>query len=237
MYCSLFSEMDDAISRSEIDRVLRGDLSDLEDFADEDEVDEEDLYVTDDVLQERLQAFEEYMSQQNILHEASEEEEEVIDDPPDVLPDANNLPPGAGNVALGDDLENVPLFDRLTRKQQKEWQKEREIRRWRVLNNNDDFSQDITNIQFSPPPLDVLLPKEYFDLLFDRTIVQNMVQQTNLYSVQQRGNSINTTIAEMEQFLGIHILSGIIHMPSYRMYWADNTRFSVIADTEIVLIL
>lgn len=55
--------MDDAISRSEIDRVLRGDLSDLEDFADEDEVDEEDLYVTEDVLQERLQAFEEYMSQ------------------------------------------------------------------------------------------------------------------------------------------------------------------------------
>lgn len=127
MYCSLFSEME-AISRSEIDRVLRGDLSHLEDFADEDEVDEEDLFVTDDVLQERLQAFKEYM--RNILHEASEEEEEVIDDPPDVLPDANNLPPVAGNVDFGDDLENVPLFDRLTRKQQKEWQKEREIRRW-----------------------------------------------------------------------------------------------------------
>lgn len=86
MYSSLFSEMDEAISRSEMDRVLRGDLAD---FADEDE---EDLFVTDDVLQERLQAFEEYLSQQNILHEASEEEEERVEEVIVIHPKSSLMP-------------------------------------------------------------------------------------------------------------------------------------------------
>ena len=34
----------------------------------------------------------------------------------------------------------------------------------------------------------------------------------------------------MEQFLGIHIMAGIVNMPSYRMYWADTTRLEPIAD-------
>jgi len=34
----------------------------------------------------------------------------------------------------------------------------------------------------------------------------------------------------MEQFLGIHIMAGILYMPNYRMYWADMTRLEPIAD-------
>jgi uncharacterized short protein YbdD (DUF466 family) len=33
----------------------------------------------------------------------------------------------------------------------------------------------------------------------------------------------------MEPFLGIHIMTGIVNMPSYRMYWADAKRFDPIA--------
>jgi hypothetical protein len=33
----------------------------------------------------------------------------------------------------------------------------------------------------------------------------------------------------MEQFLGIHIMASIVKMPSYRMHWADTTRFVRIA--------
>jgi hypothetical protein len=35
---------------------------------------------------------------------------------------------------------------------------------------------------------------------------------------------------KMEQFLAIHIMEGIVNMASYRMYWADSTRFDPIAD-------
>ena len=34
----------------------------------------------------------------------------------------------------------------------------------------------------------------------------------------------------MEQFFGILVLSGIVKMPSYRMYWATETRYAPIAD-------
>jgi hypothetical protein len=34
----------------------------------------------------------------------------------------------------------------------------------------------------------------------------------------------------MEQFLGIHIMAGVVKIPSYRMYWADTTRFAQIAN-------
>jgi len=57
-----------------------------------------------------------------------------------------------------------------------------------------------------------------------------MVYHTNLYSTQKTGSSINTTVLEMETFIGIHIYSGIVKMPSYRMYWSDSTRFDVIAN-------
>lgn len=61
-------------------------------------------------------------------------------------------------------------------------------------------------------------------------MIENIVHQTNLYSVQKRCSSVNPNKEEIEQFLGIHILSGIVHVPSYKMYWSDATRYEPIAD-------
>ena len=41
---------------------------------------------------------------------------------------------------------------------------------------------------------------------------------------------MNTNKNEMEQFLCIHIMAGIVNMPSCMMYWADMTRFDPTAD-------
>lgn len=57
-----------------------------------------------------------------------------------------------------------------------------------------------------------------------------MVYRTNLYSTQKTSSSINTTVLEMETFIGIHIYSGIVKMLSYRMYWSDCTWFDIIAN-------
>ncbi|XP_054259863.1 piggyBac transposable element-derived protein 3-like [Macrosteles quadrilineatus] len=34
----------------------------------------------------------------------------------------------------------------------------------------------------------------------------------------------------MEQYLGIHMISSIVKMPSYRMYWGEGTRYAPIAE-------
>jgi hypothetical protein len=61
-------------------------------------------------------------------------------------------------------------------------------------------------------------------------VVENFVEQSNLYCVKKKGRSVNTNKNEMEQFLGIHIMAGTVNYPSCRMYWADWTRLGPIAD-------
>jgi len=61
-------------------------------------------------------------------------------------------------------------------------------------------------------------------------VITNFVEQSNLYCVRKTGRPLNTNKNEMEQFLGIHIMAGIVNMPSYRMYWPESTRFDPIAD-------
>ena len=45
--------------------------------------------------------------------------------------------------------------------------------------------------------------------------------------------SINTNFAEIEQFLGIQMLMGLISMPAYSNYWSTRTRVNVIADNAL----
>jgi len=81
-----------------------------------------------------------------------------------------------------------------------------------------------------PPPVEPHTPLEYFKQLFDSKIVENIIYQTNLYSVQKNGNSINTNANEIEQFFGMHMCMSVIKMPAYRMYWAQYTKYSMISD-------
>lgn len=62
------------------------------------------------------------------------------------------------------------------------------------------------------------------------TIMNLFVEQTNLYSTQKSGRCVNTTYNELSNFLGIHVMSSIVRMPSYKMYWAQETRYPLIAD-------
>ena len=57
-----------------------------------------------------------------------------------------------------------------------------------------------------------------------------IAEQTNLYSVQNKGSSIETNAKEMEQFLGIHILMGGIELPDYDMYCVAETRYPKVPD-------
>ena len=54
--------------------------------------------------------------------------------------------------------------------------------------------------------------------------MSHKAEQTKMYSVQCIGRSIQTNENEMEQFLGILIMMGVINYPQYRMYWSSETR-------------
>lgn len=51
-------------------------------------------------------------------------------------------------------------------------------------------------------------------------MTNELVEQTNLYSVQKTGTSIKTNKEEIEQLIGMQLKMGIVKMPKYNSYWA-----------------
>ncbi|CAB3977807.1 Hypothetical predicted protein [Paramuricea clavata] len=80
-----------------------------------------------------------------------------------------------------------------------------------------------------PDNVHELSPFSYFKMFWDDTITQNIVEQTNLYSVQQTGSSISTTKDEIEKLIGLQMKMGIVKMPNYELYWEKELRYEPIA--------
>lgn len=73
-------------------------------------------------------------------------------------------------------------------------------------------------------------PVEFFKMFFDESCLELIVEQTNLYSTQKKLKSIKTNVKEIEDFIGIELLMGIIDLPSYKDYWSNKLRIPKIAD-------
>ena len=80
-----------------------------------------------------------------------------------------------------------------------------------------------------PDNVNELNPFMYFKMFWEDGITQNIVEQTNLHSVQQTGSSILTTKDEIETFFGLQMKMSIVKMPNYEMYWENQTRYEQVA--------
>lgn len=98
------------------------------------------------------------------------------------------------------------------------------------------------NLPFSENPgplsdaaaLDSIEPKDFVELFISDLLIQNIVDQTNLYADQciqaMDGTSQHArihawkpvTVSEMKVFLGLFFLTGIIHKPELDMYWSTD---------------
>ena len=61
-------------------------------------------------------------------------------------------------------------------------------------------------------------------------MTQQLVDQTNLYSVQKTGTNISTNKNEIEQLIRMQLKMETVKMSKYNSYWAGETRYSPIAD-------
>jgi len=84
--------------------------------------------------------------------------------------------------------------------------------------------------EFPQPPDGICNPLEYFRQFVSTDMLTLLVENTNLYSVQKNGRSVDTDIREVEKILGIFLLMGIVRMPGVRYYWEHETRYSPVAD-------
>ena len=83
---------------------------------------------------------------------------------------------------------------------------------------------------FTEPREEELTPLQYFKLFLKDEILNTIVENTNLYSVQKSENSVNTNKDEIYSFIGIYILMGIVQLPNHKAYWSRELRFPPVAD-------
>ena len=75
---------------------------------------------------------------------------------------------------------------------------------------------------FNDVPEKFLSPLDYFSKFFPDTLLEAIVDQTNLYSVQKSLKSVDTNVDKMKTLIGMEILMGIIKSPSYCNYWSRS---------------
>ena len=70
-----------------------------------------------------------------------------------------------------------------------------------------------TGHEFPDPPAADQSARDYFDQFLEPRLFVHNAEQSNLYSVQTTGKSVNTNAREIEQYMGILIQMGILKYP------------------------
>ena len=74
-------------------------------------------------------------------------------------------------------------------------------------------------------------PISYFKRIIDNDMVANIMEQTNLYSVQKNTEKpVQITSNEVEQFIGSLFFMSIYGLPRTEMFWRTETRVAQVAD-------
>ncbi|CAH2091384.1 unnamed protein product [Euphydryas editha] len=110
--------------------------------------------------------------------------------------------------------------------------------------DDDDDDQNWKKVYFPHlPPTDrfddsplklkgVLPPRSspiiYFELFFSDEVLTHIVEQTNLYALQNKQkNWENTFVTEIRAFLGMLVLMGVHPLPNIDLYWSSDPFFCV----------
>ncbi len=75
-----------------------------------------------------------------------------------------------------------------------------------------------------------MMPLEYLKFFFTDEAISLITQQKNLYSVKKCCQSVGVDENEILTFISMHMLMGVIKLPSYKSYWSKRLRYPMIAD-------
>lgn len=79
-------------------------------------------------------------------------------------------------------------------------------------------------------------PIDFYHLIVDQNIINNIVIETNKYAAQQIASKVisphsrlhkwyDTNESEMKCFLGLLLWTGLVSLPSYDLYWSTSAIF------------
>ena len=156
------------------------------------------------------------------------------DDKPSSTNDANEGPSTAAETAPMQRSRNVK--EKKIMKKQKRNTKTlaepaKRVYRWRKT-EPPAIDASFKGHEFKDPPDEAenITPQTYFCVFFADNILDHIVEQSNLYSVQKTGKNVNTNREEIKLLIGIQIRIPIVRKTVHRHYWAAGTRYAPIAD-------
>lgn len=113
------------------------------------------------------------------------------------------------------DNDNEPLANMVKNKNKPVTVK----RLWKKVDLNDVGDTTFHDLPPQPEPDDKTTPYQYFKMFVTDELLDMVKEQTNLYSAQSTGSSINVTAKDIEKFIGAYFRMGLVRMPSVRSYW------------------
>jgi len=92
---------------------------------------------------------------------------------------------------------------------------------WRSVDHNASIRSTPQWQGDIPKAQSILTPLAYFEMFFDESIMQHIVDQSNLYAIQTNlGNPLQLDCLELAKFLGILMKMSVIALPRSRLYWS-----------------
>ena len=86
-----------------------------------------------------------------------------------------------------------------------------------------ELSNDI-NIPSSPSPMDI------FSLFLTQDLIKYIVEQSNLYSIQQKLKVKPMDESELRKLIGFLFYGSVVKLPSKCDYWRELSRQSMVSD-------
>lgn len=170
-----------------------------------------------------------YPSIQDILNDLdneSPENEEVDEDPPlvseeeplsretsSVEPASGSLPTPSVPGILGVAAWRSRSRDLIWKKRNLVWNEDRI-----AFLGSSELPSDIAGLE---------TPFHFFSKFINDAVIKKIVEQTNLYIIQESVTSAPVTATETRQFLGIIIFMSVFHYPSVRSYWSKYGFFQI----------
>ena len=90
----------------------------------------------------------------------------------------------------------------------------------------ESINTDFVHVPLYPEPNKNTTPYEYFKQFVTPEKMESLAFQTNLYSAQRNGSSMDVSPNEIEEFMGVYFRMGLVELPSQRSYWEQDLSYN-----------
>ncbi|XP_045101922.1 piggyBac transposable element-derived protein 1-like [Portunus trituberculatus] len=103
---------------------------------------------------------------------------------------------------------------------------------WKQCDANENNEKNIPEFRgFISGRENALEPVEYFRKFFDRELLTQICNESNLYALQcDPSKPLSLTVEELEVYLGICIYMSVVKMSSHCRYWSSDANLRAVID-------